>query len=130
MTGKYYGYNNKSTEFNDWIRFCCKEPSDGLLVSDLDFIFIDYKKKKLKLIEVKTYNAQIKFWQENIYKTLDKSLKSSCDEYDYEGFYTITMSRSNPEISDIIKINEKIVSRDVLVDFLNFDKKFEDIDSF
>lgn len=126
----YYGYSHKSTQMNDWIRMMCKEPQDGLLVTDLDFIFYDYKLNRMKMIEVKTFGAKIKDWQLNIYKTLDLGLRSmpkTPQTPEYEGFYIVTMDRDNPETSTSITINDKNVTKEQLQDFLDFKVRFSEL---
>lgn len=127
----YYGYNNKSTKMNDWIRMCCKPPKEGLLVSDLDFIFFDFKKRRMKLIEVKTYNAKIKDWQRRLYKRIDSALKNKkheCGDYfEYEGFFLIVLSDETPETSDTITINNIKTTKEQLIKFLDFEIYFDKI---
>lgn len=128
----YYGYSNKSTLMNDWIRLFCKEPQDGLLVTDLDFIFYDFKKKRMKMIEVKTYNAKIKDWQRKIYKAINFALlnMTQLDDiggFEYEGFYVIVMDTDSPETAKKITINEVEVTKQQLTDFLDFKIRFQEL---
>lgn len=120
----YYGYDHKSMKMNDWIRMSCKSPKDGLLVTDLDFIFYDYKKNLMMLVETKTFNAVMKDWQRNLFKKLDSALKTT---EEYQGFFLISMSNDSPETSDKITINEVEVTKEQLCDFLSFDLKFKDL---
>ena len=126
----YYGYSNKSTQFNDWIQYFCRHGS--LLVTDLDFIFYDDVLKRMKIVEVKTFRAKIKDWQLKIYKTLDFALKNMTqfDEtgnFEYEGFFIITMDTDTPETAKRIDINSVQVTKEQLVDFLDFKIRFEEL---
>lgn len=124
---KYYGYKHKSTLFNDWISFRCKPASEGLLVTDLDFVFFDYKKRECMLIETKTYNAKIKDWQLSIYKAIDKALRSTDNGFKYNGFYIVTLDTDSPETATLITINDKTVTSDKLVQFLDFELHYDNL---
>lgn len=120
----FKGYT-KSLKLNDWIRKNCKPSSEGLLVTDVDFIFFDYKKNKYMMLEAKTYDAKMKLWQKQVYKKIDKSLRN---DPDYVGFYLITLSHEDPRSSEWIKINTKLVNIYQLKKFLNFELSYADIE--
>lgn len=125
----YYGYSNKSTKMNDWIRMILKDPKFGLLVTDLDFIFYDYKKKRMKLIEVKTFNATMKRWQRELFAIINKALENQTQDIEYEGFFLIQLDKEHPEESTQMKINNIEVTKQQLIDFLNFDIRFNELET-
>ena len=57
--------------FSGWIRKNLPDSSTGTLVSDLDFIIYNYKTKNILLLEIKTHNANLKKWQQDIFNLLD-----------------------------------------------------------
>ncbi len=77
--------------FSGWIRkFLPESTSTGYLVTDLDFILYNYKTKKVMLLEIKTRNSCLKFWQLKLFKNLDKWIRRGIDEdWGYLGFHVI-----------------------------------------
>jgi len=73
-----------------WIRKNLPDSSLGFMVTDLDFILYNYNTKKFMLLEVKTRNAQLRKWQENIFNNLSKWVKQGIDkDWTYLGFNVI-----------------------------------------
>ena len=128
----YYGYSHKSTEMNDWIRLSCKEPQEGLLVTDIDFLFYDFKLKRMKILEVKTFNKKIKDWQAKLYKTLDFALMNMTEldnigGFEYEGFFVLTLDTTSPETAKTINLNGVDITKEQLIYFLDFKIRFCDL---
>jgi hypothetical protein len=80
----------------------------------------------MKLIEVKGFNNQLKEWQTNIFNKIDSALKNQ-DEFEYEGFFVISMDTDNPETAKKITINGLEVTRQQLIDFLDFKIRFYEL---
>ncbi len=130
--GKYYGYSHKSTEMNDWIRTTLKAPEYGMVVTDFDFIFFEYNLKRLRLLEVKTFNAKVKKWQLEIFRIIDFALKNmnkldEIGDFKYDGLYILTLDTSSPKTAGKMNINGIEISYNNLIKFLNFEKEFADL---
>jgi hypothetical protein len=83
-------------KMSDWVRINLPEPEDGFMVSDLDFILQNYKTKKFILLEVKTRGVEVKPWQYNLFKNLDKWISQGVDDdWTYIGFHTLTFENSD-----------------------------------
>jgi len=77
-------------EFSGWIRKNLPDSSFGFLVTDLDFILYNYNTKKIILLEIKTHNALLKYWQQSIFRQLAKWIKQGIDnEWLFLGFHII-----------------------------------------
>ena len=107
--------------FSNWIRENLPNPKQGMTVTDLDFIFNDYKQKKILLAEIKTRNAPIKTHQRKTFEVLHKALlKGFKDEdYTYCGTHLIQFENTNPEDGEIY-INGLLVTRFEFIAFLSF----------
>jgi hypothetical protein len=120
------------TDFSQWIRKTCKDSHLGLSVVNVDYILNEYKQKRLKIIEEKTHGKKIMDYpQTQVYKILDTALKYAEEnlvfEYEYEGFFLITFSNTDPENSEFIYINGVSVTKEELLKFLNFEIRFQDL---
>lgn len=84
--------------FSAWVRENLPDSSTGYMASDLDFIFWNYKTKKVMLIEIKTRNADVKTWQKIMWSNIDKWIKNGIDSnWTYLGFNFIQFERTNFE---------------------------------
>lgn len=89
MTRQEFSHNRDLT-FSGWIRQNLPDSSTGFMVSDLDFIIQNYKTKKIMLLEIKTRNTDLKYWQSNLFNNLDKWIKRGIDnDWRYLGFHII-----------------------------------------
>lgn len=76
--------------FSGWVRKELPDSSTGFMVADLDFILQNYKTKKLMLLEIKTRNAELRPWQYNLFKNLDRWIAKGIDlDWRYLGFHRI-----------------------------------------
>jgi hypothetical protein len=78
-------------QFNDWIRANLIDSSRGLLVTDIDFVFINPKRKVLMLLEVKQKNNYPRPFQLNLFMLLDMIIRKGIADsgYDYLGFHVL-----------------------------------------
>lgn len=84
--------------FSAWVRENLPDSSTGYMASDLDFIFWNYKTKKVMLIEIKTRNADVKTWQRIMWSNIDKWIKNGIDSnWTYLGFNYIQFEGTNFE---------------------------------
>ena len=122
--------NNLST----WLRKTLKNSKNGHVIGDIDYIIRNYKTGEWLLIEEKTNGYKMDYAQEQTAKWLEQYIHRSDftikDKF-YLGFYTISLSKWSPWDSTIKLIqyggDEITVTEQELTDFLNFDKKFDDL---
>ena len=67
-------------KMSDWIRSNLPDSSMGFMVSDLDFILYNYKTKMCIFIEIKTHNAELRFWQSSMLKNLERWMEKGIDD--------------------------------------------------
>jgi hypothetical protein len=128
------------TPFKQWIHANCKGSTHYgknpgyLTISDVDFIFRDYNRMLLKMVEEKVLGKKnLERAQTEILRLVDLALKDATrvggtlQDWRYEGFFVITFSKLNPEDSKSIWINGIEVDKEQLRQFLNFDLKFEEL---
>jgi len=82
--------------FSQWIRDNLPNSSTGFWVTDFDFILYDVANKRFMLLEVKQHNANIRPFQRNIFKHLDRWLRQGVDEgWQYLGFHAIRFENNS-----------------------------------
>lgn len=80
----------RNLDFSGWVRKYLPDSATGFLVSDLDFVFLDWQKKKLMLLEVKTRNADLKPWQQNLFAHLTRWIGNGIDSgWKFLGFHVL-----------------------------------------
>lgn len=85
----------RELNMSGWVRCNLPDSSTGLLVTDLDFIIFNYKKRRLMLLEVKTRNSKMKTWQSIIFSQLEKWIKKGIDQdWDFRGFHVVTFENT------------------------------------
>lgn len=92
--------NIRPLNFSNWIRNCLPDSSNGYMVTDQDWIFWDFKRRKLLLAEEKTYMAEIAPWFYNfICNVLNPALAQFCDgnHIDYRGYHLIQFENTSPK---------------------------------
>jgi hypothetical protein len=125
----------KDVTFNNWVRNNCKPSKDGLNISDIDFVVEEYKKKKMMIIEVKTFGKKdIHYGQKHIYSVLNSAMKHSYPN-NYTGCYLLVFSDNCPDSSEFIWIRKFIeeegllyqISKKSLKDFMDFNINYEEL---
>jgi hypothetical protein len=111
---------NRPLDFSAWIRNNLPESKTGYFVSDLDFVLYNYKAKKLMMLEIKTRNAEPKYWQKLMWDNMDKWIKNGIDEdWTYYGFFYVKFE--NTFFNDgRCYLNGKEISELDLKEFLSF----------
>lgn len=90
ITGK------RNLEFSQWVKDNLPDSSTGYMVSDLDFVFYDYIRKKIALVEVKQYNKIIDTWQDNVFKFLKNCIKKGKpDDWEFMGYFVVRFEKTN-----------------------------------
>jgi hypothetical protein len=115
----------------------CKSPSEGLLVGNIDNIFMNYKTNDMMIVEYKSGTSKPyieKFGQWSIYKELDSvmSMRGSS----YKGTFVIWSNKYQLDESTKFKINGVSISKEQLVRFMNIESdaynpiNFENFNSY
>ena len=90
------GWRNK--DFSQWIRKNLPDSMTGFYVQDIDFILIDFRRKRVMLLEEKTHSRAISPAQENVMALIDRWLKNGVDNgWKYIGYYSIVFENTSPE---------------------------------
>jgi len=96
---------------SDWIREELPDSNTGFTVSDLDFIIWNYKTKRTIILEVKTNNADCKYWQRSMWKNINRWIRNGIDQgWEYLGFHLLIFSGkdfSQPVYYDYNPITEQ-----------------------
>jgi len=89
----------RDLSFNVWMRENLPDSSEGLLITDVDAFLRNYKTGNSLLMEVKTGNTSLQFWQAELYKIIHDALIKA--DPGFMGFHLITFAGSppRPEIS-------------------------------
>ncbi|MCK5019107.1 MAG: hypothetical protein KAS32_18750 [Candidatus Peribacteraceae bacterium] len=132
MTKSITYKSSKMTPFSKWIRKECKASEDGMIVSDLDYILMDYKLKRIKILEEKTSGAtQVVFPQTRIINLIKLAVKKYVEEemegWVYEGFFVISFDKWYPLDSKDIRVNGLEVTADQLRRFIDFEITYQDL---
>ncbi len=93
-----------------------------LIVSNLDYLIIDPRTKRIMIVEEKQNNGKIHQGQRFIFKLLDEILKLKANEFDYEywGFFVLTLKHKTTIPGPGMTLNGKPVSSEALVNHFNF----------
>lgn len=82
--------NTRDLTFSHWVREKLPDSANGYLVSDLDFILFNYKTRKIMLLEIKTRNTDLKYWQQTLFENLARWIEQGIDkDWIFLGFHTI-----------------------------------------
>lgn len=116
VTGK------RNLDFSRWIRKALPDSSTGFKVSDLDFILMNEKTKKVMLIEAKIYGGPRSkmAWQRRMFKHLDNWISVGiASDWEYLGFHWVTFGNTAPNNGTIL-FNDEKVSEEKLIELLSF----------
>ena len=99
----------RDNNFSGWIRQRLPPSSDGVIVSDIDWIIANYKTKKLMLIEHKCRVGEPGQGQRRIFEmlhaTIIAGLPSAYPDWEYLGFHLLQFpgegfNSPNPDTKD------------------------------
>lgn len=108
-------------DFSSWVRINLPDSSTGFCASDLDFIFWNWKNKKVMLLELKTRNSKPRPFQKLMWQHLNKWIKNGIDqEWEYYGFHLIVFEKTNFDDGLCYLNGNKITEKD-LINFLSFE---------
>lgn len=117
ITGK------RDLAFNEWIKKYLPDSYGGYLVTDVDFVLYDESINRFMILEVKTKNGVMKYWQKRVYKQLAKWIEIGIrhDEYagpwQFLGFHQLIFQHTTPEDGRMF-FDNKEVERDELLRIL------------
>jgi hypothetical protein len=114
----------RSNRLSNWIRQECPDSKDGFVVSDLDFVLMNYKTKQLILLEEKLRGAEPSFSQHYMLEKLNSwiaaGIKQDEEEWTFHGTHLIQFEKE--DVGDgWIKIDKKLVTKEQLKKFLSFE---------
>lgn len=114
------------TPFGLWIRQYLRSSSDGLSVTNLDYIVEDFRRKKLMLLEEKQSNGMLHNAQRLTFAVLDRCLSVMAPrwEYEYWGFYVLKFPSGANMPGPGMTINGKLITTEQLQSHLNFQQQF------
>ena len=111
----------RDLKFSDWVRNNLPNTATGQTVTDLDFIFKNYKTKQIMCVEVKTRNANLKRHQKETFSEMNKALKIGYANTDwtYHGFHFLVFERTCFDDGKCF-LNNKLITEKDAIDFLSF----------
>lgn len=110
----------RSLRFSQWVREKLPDSSTGFSVSDLDFILMNFKTKKVMFLEVKLRDGQISWNQYNMWSLMSKWITRGVGEsWEYLGFHLIQFTGLDFEDGKV-KLDNKFVTEEELIKFLSF----------
>ena len=111
----------RSLLFSVWIREKLPDSKTGFMVTNQDWIFWNYKERKLMLIEEKTRKGNISPWFKRlIQEVLNPALTKYCKEaeIDYRGYHLVQFENESPTDGKIY-LDYREVSEEELQAFLS-----------
>ena len=116
----YRKIQSKDTWFNNWLRKRLPKGSEGLVISDIDFVLYNYKKKTIMLLELKQFGSVVKLWQRSLFEILHRSLLNGLPEdYTYLGFHCITFPERGFDEQEHVKFDNTYITEKELIKRLN-----------
>lgn len=110
-------YDDHSTEFGLWLRNQKELDSKlGFIVTNLDYIYRNYKTGHFMLIEEKRYGKEPLLYQKQTFEIIHKLCQNHPK---YRGFHLIVFENTSPEDGKIY-LDNKEISKQELIDFLSF----------
>ena len=106
------------TDFGLWIK---DELREDMSVTDIDYVFSDYKKERFMLVEEKCKLSKIEKGQAHVFERINDifNCKQNINGQKYHGFYVIQFPQTLPT-DDGTLLNGYHVNIKQLIDHLNF----------
>lgn len=122
------GDKDQFTPFGLWIREYLKDSREGLCVTNLDYVFEDFKRKKIMLLEEKQSGGRIGNGQMLTFDVLDYCLSVVAPRkgYEYWGFFILQFPRGATMPGPGMTLNGYKVTCEELQKHLNFESRFCD----
>ena len=112
----------------NWFRDNLKDSNNGLSIIDADtilYLFEEYNRHIVMLIEEKANGDIIRNGQGRTIAAVDKMLRCGAKEsgIEYWGFKVLQMENTTPDNSKWIRFSGKIITKEQLKKYLNFQEK-------
>lgn len=123
MTTKQEFSGKRSLEFSSWIRKNLPDSSTGFCVFNQDWVFWNWKTKKLMLCEEKMYMSKVSTaFGRLINEVIEPALKDFCPKkgVDFKGYFLIQFENTGPDDGKIF-FNGNEVTKEVLINFLSLE---------
>lgn len=106
--------------FSKWIRANLRDSYKGFRCYDIDFVLWDKNKKELRIIELKSFNKELKPDHRLMLKLFDNQFRKGMDKgWQYKGLHLITFEKNTFEDGKVY-LNKKEINEQELIEFLNF----------
>ncbi len=106
--------------FSRWIRTNLRDSYKGFRCYDIDFVLWDKNKKELRIIELKSFNKELKSDHRLMLRLFDNQFKKGMDNgWQYKGLHLITFEKNTFEDGKVY-LNKKKINESELIEFLNF----------
>ena len=117
-------FTNAGTPLGKWYREKLRDSNTGLVIIDIDiivYLFYDYKKKTLSLVEEKARGDTLHTAQQKTLPELDMVLRAGCRErgIKYLGLHRVRFSGTRPDNSSWIELNGVKILENELIEKLN-----------
>lgn len=114
--------SSQITPFGHWIRQYLRE---SICVTNLDYVFEDYKRRKILFVEEKQNGGELARGQSLTFEALNEALEIAAPEwgYDYWGFYVMQFPKGCDMPGPGMRLNGQVVTCEDLRDHLNFQRQ-------
>lgn len=116
----------RSLEFSGWIRQNCNDAGTGFTVFNLDFVFWDFRRRRLILIEEKTHGTHetqcAPYVRRFMREVMEPALRDYCatltPAITFIGFHTLVFENTSPD-DGRMWLNGREINAEFLGLFLN-----------
>ncbi len=91
--------NVRNTKLSNWVRELA-DPRSGWTATDLDFVFWNFKTKKLMLMEAKTGKGVLSdYWRRFLKDVMNPALEQFCakNDIDYKGCHLLSLDKKDSD---------------------------------
>lgn len=107
---------------SSWMRRNLPDSSTGFQVTDIDFLLRNWRSKKMMLLEIKTFHAPLKKWQQIVFSDLDLYIKKGVEAvnngWQYLGWHIIMFEEK--DFSKKVFFDDKEITEEELKNILSF----------
>jgi hypothetical protein len=109
-----------------WVRQYCRPSGEGLSVTNLDYVFEDFRHKRLMLVEEKQNGGHLVRGQAETFAVLDGAFCRVAPElgYTYAGLYVLQFPRGATMPGPGMTLNNRRITAEELQAHLNFASRF------
>lgn len=111
----------RSLEFSRWIRENLPDSQTGLCVTNIDWVFYNWRTKKLMLCEEKTHMAKLSKWFEMLISyVIEPALRAFCRYHaiQYKGYHLIQFDGTSPDDGKIF-VNGKLMDKKAFTSWIS-----------